>query len=114
MDTLTIPTTHSAAEASLVMADTARLLRQDAKNQIATARAVATTPPPSASDVFFTYVGELMDAEGISRAQAMRRITIGKPTVHAAYIQEFNEVAKAKAVAVAESAARARRRRQNS
>ena len=107
-----IPVDHSMESAHRVMDDPKRLCAEDAsRGRHVNARAKAKAAPPSASDVYFTHTGQLMDDEGLSRAQAMRRIAIEKPTVHAAYIQEFNEVAKAKAAAQAEAASVARRRR---
>lgn len=80
-------------QAKAVMAETRRICAKDTRCQpnIGTARAAATTKPPSANELFFTEVGELMDSEGLSRDEAVRRVSCEKPHLGEAYVAEFNK-----------------------
>ena len=79
---------YTIEEAREIMAETDRLLAEKAKRESrpVTARASATSPPPAADEVFFACAAELMDAEGLSRAEAIRRISIEKPDLHRAWV----------------------------
>lgn len=111
MNTLTIPTTHSAEEARKVMNDTARLLRQDARLATpVTAKAAATVPPPSASDQYFGALERHLEA-GKTTAQARRLVATHQRGLLDAYLAEFSASSRAKTQAKAEAAARERRRR---
>lgn len=72
------------------------------------ARAAATTLPPDANEVFFTYVAEEMDREKCSRAEAIRRVVAKQPSLHAAYIQEHNKERITQETRDRQAAARAR------
>ena len=69
-----------------VMADCAAGSSDGRHSRQVDAKASATTPPPTADEVFFTQVAELMDAEGLSRAEAIRRISIEKPDLRRAWV----------------------------
>ena len=87
---------YTIAEAKQVMAETAAILAEDARRKpdIGTARAASRAQPPSANELFFTEVGELMDSEGLSRAEAVRRVSCEKPNLREAYIEELNKEKK--------------------
>ena len=110
--TTATPQPYTVEQIQEIMAETNRLIAKDQRpSQIANARASATTTPPSANDLFFNEVLKLMEGQGLTKAAAMRRVAIGKPALHAAYIAEFNDAARAKADGKAKAAARDRLRR---
>ncbi len=84
---------HTLEHARRVMAETQVILDADPKYQTrrVNARAAVQTKPPSANELFFTEVGELMDSEGLSRAEAVRRVSCEKPNLGQAYVAEFNK-----------------------
>ena len=111
MDTLTIPTKRNAAEARLVMADTQKLLDEDARlGRKMDARASATTPPPSAADRYFSAIAAHL-AEGKTTTEARRLVQTQQRGLVDAYTAEFTKAQQAKATAKTEAASLARRRR---
>ena len=112
MHTLTIPTTHSAAEARDVMNDTARLLRQDArrKSRPVTAQAAAKTKPPTATDRYFLALAQHLEA-GKTPAEARRAIQISQRSLVDDYVKEFTRTQHARTQAAAAKASQDRCRR---
>ena len=86
---LTIPVTRSIKEARQVMLETSQLLKEDARrgHKAVIARASAPTTPPTAREVYFTYIGEAMDT-GLTKREAMAELAGKRPDLHRAFVRE--------------------------
>lgn len=77
---------YTIEESWAVVNETARIFATKASHVNARA---SGAKPPSASELYFTCIGEAMD-RGLTKREAARRVAIDKPTVHQAYLKEHN------------------------
>ena len=83
---------YSREEIEAVMRETDRLLAADKRlTKVANARASAGTKPPTAREVYFTYIGQAMD-RGLTKREAMLELAKEKPDLHAAFVQEEQKI----------------------
>ena len=78
---------YTLEEAKKIMAETERILDEDARLGRKVAARASGKKPPSAREVYFTYLGEAMD-RGLTKREAMAELAGKRPDLHKAFVLE--------------------------
>ena len=105
---------YTLEEAKKIMRETQRILDKDARlGRTVTAQAAKRgATPPTAREVYFTYIGEAMD-RGLTKREAMAELAGKRPDLHKAFVLEEQKKRESELQREREEAARFRSRNDN-